>query len=333
MKQFPIKYLFRLVIVIVVILLFSSCTSFVKTKPNPPFAGNSYPSIINYLARKNPLIAQELGKLPELQDGVTSEEKKALENIAQIYTDDPDTFGKTFDQMYRVGLPEIRRYCSPLQAMFWLALDGKVQELRHQVNNYSLERLLDIAWDFGLPLPEKQLIEIIDNLKDGRKKKAYLLKKQFSDINTMRQLIAKDYSRNRNIFSTKAQEIIERSLKHDKRWGDFNGVVERLNAPELIDYYERKRFTYVFWWTIPGYRSGGDPYWVFKNNKGDCVYITSFTVCCLRKGGYEARELHVSSPSGLFPYHAVCLFEMNAKRYIMDNGRPDPRGIISFKEY
>jgi len=31
------------------------------------------------------------------------------------------------DKMYQVGIPEVRKYCSPLQALFWLACENRIQ--------------------------------------------------------------------------------------------------------------------------------------------------------------------------------------------------------------
>jgi len=116
-------------------------------------------SILAEISSQNPLVAIELGKLPELQDGVTSEERKALEDVAQIYNTNPDVFNEAFEQMYRVGLPETRRYCSPLQALFWLAEDDELNEQNDPLINYSLENLLNSAWIFdgfhGSPMSDR----------------------------------------------------------------------------------------------------------------------------------------------------------------------------------
>jgi hypothetical protein len=115
------------------------------------------------------------------------------------------------------------------------------------------------------------------------------------------------------------------------RWEDFDKVTLRLNLPELIDYYERKRITWVDWRTLPTWPV--TPYYVFKHNKGGCVSITRFTVHCLRKGGYKAWELRVGDISGRYPFHAVCLFEMQGEKYIMNNGTSWPLGISPFDLY
>ena len=39
----------------------------------------------------------------------------------------PQKFDSTFKQMYQVGKPDVRKYNSALQAMFWLFEDGKAK--------------------------------------------------------------------------------------------------------------------------------------------------------------------------------------------------------------
>lgn len=70
------------------------------SKPNTPNLG-PYPSGFNELAHKNPLLAEELGKLPELQDGISEEEVAALGKIVEAYNDDPDAFEAAFIEMYK----------------------------------------------------------------------------------------------------------------------------------------------------------------------------------------------------------------------------------------
>lgn len=150
-------------ILILIILFFAvffliSCAHFGPTKPNIPFASNPYPTVLNELAKTNPLLADELGKLPELQDGVSPSETSALKRITESYNDNQKAFDKTFEEMYKVGKPDIRKYCSPLQALFWLAQDDM---LNISGNNlvikskmfgifvyipFSIDSLIDITW-------------------------------------------------------------------------------------------------------------------------------------------------------------------------------------------
>lgn len=135
---------FRLIVIFVFPLHIFGCASLGPTKPNIPFAGSSYPTELNELAQKNPLLAYELGKLPELQDEISSSESFAIESFVQLYIQNPAAFDKAFKDMFQEGLPEVRKYCSPLQALFWIVQDGDNEnELLHK---YDLINLLNLAW-------------------------------------------------------------------------------------------------------------------------------------------------------------------------------------------
>jgi len=225
--------------------------------------------ILNQISSRNNLLAIELGKLPELQDGVTNREKQALETLLDLYQNNPRTFDDAFSQMYQIGLPEVRRYCSPLQALFWL-LEANEYAPEKSSLGYDLQTLLFRAWDFS----EKD------------------------------------------------------------RWSNFKVVTDRLNAPELINFYERSQFRYSRGPRYSrGFRYNMTPQEVFFGKTGHCEAITAFTVYCLGKSGYKARLHRVPSPTGYYKDHAVTLFEWNGDKYIMDNGRPFGRGIVPFGVY
>ena len=290
-------------------------------------------SILTEISSRNELLAIELGKLPELQDGVSIKEKYALENVANFHNKHQAIFDKAFGEMHEAGIPEVRKYCSPLQAFFWLAEDRRLSEKNNPLVNYSLENLLREAWnfDFGTYMSEKQIHDIVNGIIDKNEKKQYLENIQRRDKGLIQIYLLNDYKWKPEIFSEKVKKIIK-SLIRNPRWQSFSIVAERLNAPELIDYYERtSRMHWVDWRTLPS--PSVSPWYVFKYKKGDCVSITGFTIHCLRKGGYKAQEIRVSSPSGKYPFHAVCLFKQHGEKYIMDNGRSSKMGIVPYERY
>ncbi len=117
------------------------------------------------------------------------------------------------------------------------------------------------------------------------------------------------------------------------RWQDYKAVTDRLNAPELLSYYQRIRFEYE---SRAGKRDStiGDPRGLFANNIGNCYDHSEFAAYCLKRAGYKTSIVRVH-PSQ--PYlHVVCRYEANGKSYYIDNGRPDKflrRGIIPKEEY
>jgi len=106
-----------------------------------------------------------------------------------------------------------------------------------------------------------------------------------------------------------------------ERWKDFDAVTSRLNLPELVDYWERNNLSYEYYRGFVKSESE-----VFKSKSANCVDITEFTIYCLNKAGYEADVLYVSMSYG--PLHAVTQFLDHGKKYIMDNGKLYPKGII-----
>jgi hypothetical protein len=117
------------------------------------------------------------------------------------------------------------------------------------------------------------------------------------------------------------------------RWSDYEVVTNRLNAPEIVDYYERVRFRYQ---SKRGKKNAktGEPKKIFSRNEGNCADTAVFSAYCLKKAGYKTyvKNVHPSSRG----WHAVCFFEDNNTKYIIDNGRPDKflrRGIVPAEEY
>lgn len=246
-----------------------SCSVIGQTKPNESYSGD-YPDSLKKLFEKNNFFATELSKLPEIQDGISTKDVQAIETILKIYENNPDAFEKAFIEMYKVGIPEIRRYNSPLQALYWLAEEDRIEQATSFIaNDFDLKTLLKLSWNFN-----------------------------------------------------------------DRRWQDPYVVIDRLNSPELIDYYERTRFIYHY-----EYGHGedfSDVIYVFKHNKGHCAQITAFTIHCLKRAGYKAQRKVIDHPKYRSPRgnnHRVCLFEVEGRKFIMDNGRPTPHGIVPEEKY
>ena len=209
----------------------------------------------------DPEVTLEVGRLPEFQGQVGELQGLSLSRFTDLLANAFPLEKVNLREFLKVGQPRFRRYCSPLQAVFWL-LEKEEYDPKESPLKYSLNTLLRKSWKFS----------------------------------------------------------------EQDRWRDYEIVTDRLNAPELIDYYELKQFKYQ----DKGYES---PYHLFKTNLGHCRDVTAFTVYCLQKGGYRAWHLRVASSSGYYPDHTVTLFELDGKKFIMDNGRPLKLGIVPFEQY
>lgn len=247
----------RLSFSFIAVLVAISCTSLVQTKPNRLYKG-PYPETFKIIQEANSLLATELMKLPEFQDGISYAEKTALEKICRIYAQVPNSFNQAFHEMYKIGYPTIRKYCTPLQALYWLALEDHLDRI--DISKYELITLLNQAW-----------------YQPG-----------FESDGT-------------------------------GRWDDFGDVTERLNSPELIDFYESRNFSYkkIRLRSLDEYKN---PRIIFRWKRGECWLYTAFSVYCLRKAGYKARAITVFHGETHNPNHVTCVYlDKDGEEYILDN--------------
>jgi len=288
--------------------------------------------ILEKIRSHNDLLAKELGKLPELIDGITDDDLYALKNFMQFYMKNRKICDEVFLKIYAVGKPAHRRYCSPLQAIFWLAEEDEFTEEDNPFSEYTLPSLLDKAWVFK---DSDELERIIDGTNDQETREYFKGIVWDTQPSQMVSLMADAYAKNPNLFNRKSSFIFNRLVKNgfSYRWRDFDAVVDRLNSPQLLNYYEQCNLTYINWRAIARYENvKSTPWFAFENKKGDCVITTSFTVYCLNHNGYRAWREDVPSPYS--PFHAISVFiEDDGKKQVMDNGRVGKRGIESYELY
>lgn len=220
-----------------------------KLLPQDSLPGSAQ-ELFKQLYALDPVLAIEVGRLPEFQGNVGQKQILALTRFVDIISNISPKEKSNLADLLKVGKPPIRRYCTPLQAVFWLLEKDEIH-LKPNPLNYPLKDILSYTW---IPFP-----------KD--------------------------------------------------RWGNFKVVTDRLNSPELINYYEQMNFNYVVHFT----GCSGNAQLIFAIKEGCCKDYTAFSVYCLQKAGYDAGAIKVVSPSGRFPYHVVCEYKDNGKKYIMDN--------------
>jgi hypothetical protein len=215
---------------------------------------------------------------PEIQDGISNSESKALQQLCDLYAKYPERFDAAFTKMYQVGIPEVRRYCSPLQALFWLAEDNNLSN--KYVTKYRLSRLLSHAWHKKIQLTDDQVLQIIEGILDKDRQDRFLHDIQNGvDEATKKKLIAY-YRRSPNMFLWWTREIIRMS---DRRWADSDTIIDRLNAPELLDFYINRNIRYKH--IRPYYHRS--PHSVIHQKYGDCDDLAYFGKTVLTKAGYD----------------------------------------------
>lgn len=143
------------------------------------------------------------------------------------------------------------------------------------------------------------------------------------------------FNRNQPLLELSLVELLNKAwdFSDASRWADFETVTDRLNAPELVNYYQRIRIVYE---SKAGKKDPftGDVRGLFASSIGNCYDHSEFAAYCLEKAGYKTSVVgvHPAKPQ----YHVVCRYEADGKSYFIDNGRPDKflrRGIIPNEEY
>jgi hypothetical protein len=314
-------------LIVCISLILSSCSAATSPKAsgvsenyNPPEGSRENINIVEAkkalakIGEKNSLLALELAKLPELKKSISIKEVESLNNIIMIYEIDPTCFNIAFDKMYKEGIPETRKFCTPLQALFWLS--GKVQfsKQNNPLLNYDLESLLNKAWGIhGIVLPEEDVKKILA----GR---VYA-----EDIKDMKAVLSK-LSTDSSIFrnSSYLKEVQE-------KWSNLNVVTDRLNSPRLIFKYIKPNIYY------PNSIRGSAPTSIeqtFKSRIGTCGSQALFVHYCLEKAGYDSVVIRYNctvdfcgpkrermSYTNPTPYHWTAAFKEGGAIYEIDGGR------------
>lgn len=317
----------KFLLIVCISLILSSCS--VGTSPevssiaenyNPPEESRDNKNILEArkalakIAEKNSLLALELAKFPELKKSISVKEVESLNNILMLYEIDPPCFNIAFDKMYKEGIPETRKFCTPLQALFWLS--GKVQfsKQNNPLLNYDLESFLNKAWGVhGIVLLEEDVKRILTEHVYVEDKKE--IKSVLSTL-----------SANLSVFRNK-------SFQDDVRdkWSNFEEVTDRLNSPILIFKYVKPNFYY------PNTLRKTSPSGIketFKSKTGNCGSQALFVDYCLKKAGYDSvvirydctfgfcgpnrEKLSYTNPT---PYHWTVAYKEGGVIYEIDAGR------------
>jgi hypothetical protein len=276
--------------------------------------------ILVKIAEKNSLLALELAKLPELKKNISIKEVESLKNILTLYEIDPLALNNAFDKMYKEGIPETRKFCTPLQALFWLS--GKVQfsKQNNPLFDYDLESLLNKAWGVhGIVLPEEDVKRILTEPVYVEDKK---------EIKSVLSILSADLS----VFRNKSYQDDVRD-----KWSNFEEVTDRLNSPSLIFKYVKPNLYYPNTLRQPrGSRQTPptSPEQTFKSKTGNCGRQALFVDYCLKKAGYDSvvikydcafgfcgpnrEKLSYTNPT---PYHWTVAYKEGGVIYELDAGR------------
>lgn len=267
------------------------------------------------LYRLNRRLTDEVAKLPELREASTDSSRLALNNLLTIYRFAPEAFDRVFDAMNAVGLPAHRVYCAPLQALFWLIQDERMEacgmllglEMEKGVDekgnavprlvsgqssaqvklaasgcgrHYSLGKILKSAWrDEPRLMQGTNIHQIIFRIQTQSAADDYALLAKRHDNRQLQGYIMDDFLKKREIFDVNDWQQIEAAIAQS-RWKIFYTVADRLNSPELISYYINENF---FFRKTPA--SG--VYFTFFEKRAQCTDAAYFAQFMLERAGYK----------------------------------------------
>lgn len=174
MKLHLKNIIFNCLLIFAIGITLFSCIS--PSGPNKPFSG-LLPESLEIMAERNLQLAVELRRLPEIIDGINDYEEAILNKLLVIYEKYPNEFDKAFSEMNKTGKIAYRKYCTPLQALFWFAENGDIYEITSLIKDYKLQTLLSASWNFQtkfeiekIELSESQashILSFVDKKKFG----------------------------------------------------------------------------------------------------------------------------------------------------------------------
>ena len=95
----------------------------------------------------DPALALEVGKLPGFQGKVGEIQIRALTRFTELIANATPEEKVNLAMLLEVGKPNIRRYCAPLQALYWLLEEDEC--LMKNPLQCSIIDILTYAWDFN----------------------------------------------------------------------------------------------------------------------------------------------------------------------------------------
>jgi len=96
------------------------------------------------LRTKNPEVAEEMEKLPDIRDGVSMKEVEAVEDIIRMCGD--EKYQQAVENMLSEGIKEKRKYCTPLEAALWIFKDEEIEETDELLKDYDVRKFVGYAW-------------------------------------------------------------------------------------------------------------------------------------------------------------------------------------------
>jgi len=265
-------------------------------------AQKMFDEYMSAIGKNNPELERELKKLPDFQN-IELRDVEGLEDIiAAAKTENKSAF----DLMLNEGIKDKRKYCSPLEALLWIAYDrefndaGLIDDDNFSFKKFSIDKLTKEGWLYTTesngPIYERG-------------------KKSGSD------------NHNAKPISTACQS---------DRWKNLDEVADRLNSPTLITKYMIDNIAYdpQKWEAFERTRrpqGARTPIQTFNNKIGACMDQSSLVLYFLKQNGWVYNDFESNKTNSACilhaGYHFTCLYIQDNKFYVIDVGTPFIRGI------
>ncbi|MDI6763656.1 MAG: transglutaminase-like domain-containing protein [Thermodesulfobacteriota bacterium] len=118
---------------------------------------------LSHLFKVNPVLTEELRKLPELKRGLDEKGLLALNRIVKFYTQSSNSeeVKQIFDRILSIGKKERRKFSAPLQALFWLAEENEIPLGENLLKIHSKEKYRGFNKNLG---EDEEVITFVYNI-------------------------------------------------------------------------------------------------------------------------------------------------------------------------
>jgi len=304
------------------------------SKEPTKYYNNMVPVVFTELEHQNEKLANELGKIDDFQNGINSKQVSGLVKLLDVFSKEKENITLALDNWISVGYSNHTTYLPELQAMFWLAEDGRSHDVKQILKDYGEGNLKKQAmsnrwskwseYEWGALLESAWPLNNFQYISKFKWKKSESKKLEACCINQETKKKIKDFRMENgssleyvlDLYNSFPQDFTCHHSEQDflkllneqtKKWDNFNTVVRRLSHPGVIQYAVFGMFN-----QIPdiGNDYAQNPRQTFKRGGGDCEDWSIFAAYCAEMGGWKTRVC------GGNP-HVVGAFQGKDKKYYL----------------
>lgn len=160
----------RKVVLLGLCLFLMTCASITETKKpekhpdiiQPTQFKEEVERELSQLSKTNPVLAEELRKLPELKKGLNEKGVLALNRVVTFYVRSTNPEVKqTFDRILSIGKKERRKFSAPLQALFWVAEEQEISLNENPLKIFHKEKYRGFNRNIG---EDEEVISFVYNI-------------------------------------------------------------------------------------------------------------------------------------------------------------------------